>query len=241
MSEPFVDLCKRRFLWYFSSYLNTIETEAVKHKDGKEFLLMPFEFNGNIMSGRFDYGGLKKRLLAIKGRLAVETSVWANEGIILAYENRSLALSFQRKFVQIQEDQRASVFNMELQLLDKNPFTWKIILYGKPMTKLEGGIFHITLNFSPRFPNEQPRVTVNTPIFHHRVSIDGTLCYLVEKPEEIASHIAGIIDALQLESNPYDPRMTVNPEASKLFWGNEAEKKQYNRKLRRSVEESAEF
>jgi len=40
---------------------------------------------------------------------------------------------------------------------------------------------------------------------------------------------------LEEERPPYDPRMAVNIEASKLYWGSEADRKEYNKKLRRYV------
>jgi len=40
---------------------------------------------------------------------------------------------------------------------------------------------------------------------------------------------------LEEERPPYDPRMAVNIEASKLYWGTEADRKEYNKKLRRFV------
>jgi len=45
---------------------------------------------------------------------------------------------------------------------------------------------------------------------------------------------------LEEESPPYDPRTLVNPEAAKLFWGSKDDKKIYNRKLRRAVQQSME-
>lgn len=53
-------------------------------------------------------------------------------------------------------------------------------------------------------------------------------------------HIEAIVEALEEESAPYDPRTTVNPEASKLFWGSTEDRKSYNRALRRSVQKSVE-
>ena len=61
-----------------------------------------------------------------------------------------------------------------------------------------------------------------------------------KKPGEINSHIEGIVEAIEQESPRYDPRTLVNLEASKLLWGDDASKKIYNRKLRRSAQESSE-
>jgi ubiquitin-conjugating enzyme E2 Z len=53
-------------------------------------------------------------------------------------------------------------------------------------------------------------------------------------------HIEAIVAALEEDDPPYDPRTTVNPEASKLFWGSPDDRKKYKRTLRRDVERSVE-
>ena len=64
--------------------------------------------------------------------------------------------------------------------------------------------------------------------------------YGLTQEARFKSHVEAIIDALEEERPPYDPRTMVNPEASKLFWGSEADKKLYSRKLRRAVQKSTE-
>lgn len=58
-------------------------------------------------------------------------------------------------------------------------------------------------------------------------------CYVPKKPEEAKSHIEAILHTLEEENAPYDPRMQVNLEASKLYWGSKEDKREYNKKLRR--------
>lgn len=108
------------------------------------------------------------------------------------------------------------------------------------MTNLDGGLFRIKMSFSPRFPEEHPRVKFETPLFHHRLAVDGTPCYTPTRADDVRSHIEAIIDALEEEHPPYDPRTMVNPDATKLYWGSAEDKKMYNRKLRRSVQRSME-
>ena len=82
---------------------------------------------------------------------------------------------------------------------------------------------------------------VVTPLFHHRVAEQGQLCYLLRgSSDDLRMHIESIITAITDPDPPYDPRTLVNPVASKLYWGSADDKKLYNRKLRRSVQESAE-
>lgn len=238
--EPFNDLRKRRFLWYYHSYMQTISTAEEKVKVKEAFSQMPFEGHGNSMDGHFDYPELKKRMQFIKETIATETQNWALEGLAAKEQEAGIAVNLQRQHEQIVEDLKKN-FTIDLALVDANPFLWELTYFGKPMTHLDGGIFKIRISLSPRFPEEQPRVFVRTPIFHHRVSKDdGILCYFPRRPDEMRYHIEAIMEALEEESPPYDPRTTVNPEATKLFWGSAEDKKKYNRALRRSVENSVE-
>lgn len=240
LTKPFFDLCKRRFLWYFTTYLNTIEFEHNKHKDGEVFQSMPFESANNGMNGTFSYGDLKRRLFFIKEHLANEHARWELDGQQALKDCKGNAANLNRQFTQIVAFNKNKIFNLEMELIESNPFVWRLTLYGKPMSKLEGGIFNIIVHISPRFPAEQPRAVLTTPIFHYRVAEDGFLCYFVKKPEDMRSHVDAIIEALENDSIPYDPRTTIRPEASKLFWGNAEAKKLYSRKLRRSVEATME-
>ncbi|KAL1964834.1 hypothetical protein VTN77DRAFT_6336 [Rasamsonia byssochlamydoides] len=239
--EPFSDLRKRRFLWYYESYMQAIEAASQKVKPQEKFEQMSFEGGDNTMAGVFNYPELKRRIVFIKETIANETKSWATEGLAAKKRESRIAVNLQRQYEQVVEDlKHQRTFAVDLAILDDNPFVWELTYFGRPMTHLDGGIFKIKIHLSPRFPDEQPRVFVETPIFHHRVSKDGVLCYLPKRTEEMKHHIEAIVEALEEESPPYDPRTTVNPEASKLFWGSAEEKKKYNRALRRSVERSTE-
>jgi ubiquitin-conjugating enzyme E2 Z len=239
--EPFNDFRKRRFLWYYESYMQAIESAAQKVKPQEKFKQMSFEYGDNTMTGSFNYPELKRRLLFIKDTIANETKNWAVEGLAAKQRESRIAVNLQRQYEQVVEDlQMQKVFAVNLETVDGNPFVWELTYLGRQMTSLEGGMIKIRTHMSPRFPEEQPRVFVETPIFHHRISKDGVLCYLPRRTEEMRHHIEAIVAALEDESPPYDPRTLVNLEASKLFWGSAEEKKKYSRALRRSVERSVE-
>ncbi|KAI9926459.1 hypothetical protein MW887_004224 [Aspergillus wentii] len=239
--DPFTDIRKRRFLWYFESYMQAIDA-AEQEKPGKrKFERMPFESTGNAMDGNFDYAELRRRLTVIRMVIIHETQKWPVEGRKAQEEEAGIAANLYRQHEQIIEDfKRRGSFTVDLGLSDGNPFLWELTYFGRPMTHLDGGIFKMKVYLSPRFPEEQPRVFVETPLFHHRVSKDKVLFYLPLRTDEMRYHIEAILDALEDESPAYDPRTTVNPEATKLLWGSPDEKKQYKRALRRSVERSAE-
>lgn len=239
--EPFKDLFKRRFLWYYEHYILSVEEHMPKHKDGAEFTKMPFEGGGNSMDGQFHYAQLGKRLVRIKEVLKDETESWAVEGKALKERESSKASNLQRQYDQLADHFRQKgTFNLSVELEDNNPFVWLITYFGKPMTHLDGGIFKIRMCISPQFPDEQPRVKMETPIYHHRVSKDGVVCYFPKKIEELKNHVEAIVEAFEDESPPFDPRTIVHPEASRLLWGSESDKKRYYRQLRRSAQRTME-
>ncbi|KAK4159167.1 hypothetical protein QBC43DRAFT_327701 [Cladorrhinum sp. PSN259] len=240
--EPFKDLCKRRFLWYYESYLAAIEKAKAEVKDGQSFTRMPFEGNSNTMEGKFNYTDLEKRIRNIKTVLDQETENWANEGLESKAKETTVAVNLQRQYEQVVESFKRSDVPHNLELEDKNPFVWILTYFGKPMTNLDGGLFRLKLHFSPRFPDEQPRLKFETRLFHHRIAPDGTPCYFApqNRQEDAKSHIEAVIEALEEENPPYDPRTLVNLEAFKLYWGGADDRKMYNRRLRRSVQQSME-
>lgn len=239
--EPFVDLRKRRLLWYFDSYMRTIDEEEPRVRRRQGFEMMPFESEDNRMKGHFNYPELRRRLIRVRKAIIDETHSWPAEGLVSKGQESSLAFSLQSQYDQIVEDLKSRQnFAVDLSLSDKNPFLWELTYFGRPMTQLDGGIFKMKIYLNPRFPDEQPRVFLETPLFHYRVSKDGVLCYFPQRPEEMHSHIEAIMAIFEEEAPPYDPRTTVNLEASKLFWGSPEDRKKYNRALRRSVEKSVE-
>lgn len=240
--EPFKDLCKRRFLWYYNSYLAAVQKGKEEVKDDTPFARMPFEGASNMMEGKFNYTELERRLHNIKRALDAETEAWAVEGVTSKAKETTVAVNLQRQFDQVVESFRGAGIPHNLEMLNGNPFVWILTYFGKPMTNLDGGLLRIRISFSPRFPEEQPRIKFENRLFHHRIAVDGTPCYVtpVSRREDAKTHIEAVIDALEEEQPPYDPRTLVNPEAFKLYWGSADDRRMYNRRLRRSVQQSME-
>ena len=240
--EPFKDLCKRRFLWYLDSYLLSINEAEKSVKPNQNFVSMPFEGSGNGMPGKFNYPELRKRLGLIHSVLYREIDYWAEEGFMQVRKDTSLASMLGRQFERIVESYKQNdMVTVDIDLVNQNPFVWRLTYFGRPMTNLDGGMFRIKLAMSPRFPEEQPRVIVETKLFHHRISKGGVLCYFPKRPDDLKSHVEAVIDAIEDTETPYDPRTLVNPEASKLYWGSADDKKLYSRQLRRAVQRSVEY
>jgi ubiquitin-conjugating enzyme E2 Z len=240
--EPFKDKCKLRFLWYYDSYHQSVDAEAPKHKDGTKFERMPFEGQGNTMDGSYQYSALKRRLTTIKEKMDQETERWAEEGKVAVAKELGIATNLKRQFEQTTElYKEQDNVPIDIELVDDNPFVWQITLVGRYNTNLDGGIIRVRVSISPRFPSEQPRVRVETPLFHHRISSNGQLCYFITQSDNLSQHVQAIVSAIEDENPAYDPRTLVNLEASKLLWGKAEDKKAYYRRLRRSVADSLEY
>ncbi|CAK7272975.1 hypothetical protein SEPCBS119000_005407 [Sporothrix epigloea] len=240
--EPFEDLCKRRFLWFYDTYLAAAKKGEEEVMDGVQFTRMPFEGQSNSMDGRFCYGELASRLKTIKTALDAETARWATEGAAAVQQEMTVAHNLSRQFEQSVEAFKRDGLPHNIELENGNPFVWVVTYFGKPMTNLDGGLFRFRLLLSPRFPREQPRARFDTAIFHHSISKAGIPYYGVSssKREDVRCHIEAIIEALEEEAPPYDPRIMVHPEAHKLYWGSPEDRKMYNRRLRRLVQQSIE-
>lgn len=241
--EPFKDLCKQRFLWYYESYLAAIKKVGSEVSGDKKFIQMPFESSRNCMEGSFNFPDLEKRLERIKAALDAETQAWAQDGVRAVEDETRVSVNLKHQFGQVLASLKGGDMPHDLVLEDENPFVWVLTYFGRPMTNFDSGLLRIKIHFSPRFPEEQPRVRLETKIFHHLVAQDGTLCYIPNpsKKEDVRSHVDAIIAALEEDEPAYDPRKLVNLEASQLFWnGGPDNKKLYHRKLRRSVQDSLE-
>lgn len=240
-AEPFKDLSKRRFLWYYESYLAAITEGEKKHKVGHKFERMPFEGATNDMVGEFNYPKLRERLQRVKRVLDEETAtIWSLQAAALKKRENPFVNQIQRVFDQTKTKLDGTNVSIDTVIKD-NPFVWQITYFGQPMTNLDGAFFNMRMYISPKFPDEQPRVLMETkPMFHHRIAKDGTICYFPKQAESLASHIEGIVAALEDENPAYDPRTHLNMEACKLYWGGEDTRKQYNRKLRQAVQRSSE-
>lgn len=233
-------------MWYYDSYLASINKgkENKGAANGTEFTRMPFEApRSNGMDGRFNWDALERRLRNIKAAIDKETEDWAMEGKDAVISDSTVATNLRHQYDQVSSHLRNSDIPHDLTLEYDNPFVWILTYFGRPMTNLDGGLFRIKISFSPRFPEEQPRVNFETRIFHHLITPGGFLCYTPRpgKKEDAKTHVEAIISVLEEDDPAYDPRKLVHPEACQLYWnGGKDNKKLYNRRLRRSVQQSME-
>ena len=242
-ASPFLDMLKRRFLWYLESYKMAIDKGLKDHRSpkGGRFTLMSFEYGSNAMKGRWDYEDLKMRIERLETQIMDEIHSWPRRGLEAERQGACIAVRLRAQFEKLVPELTERTEGMVcLELVDNNPFLWRLIYHGRPMTQYDGGVLKAKIYISPNHPAEQPRVFLETPLYHVRVSPQNALIYLPLETENIGQHIDGIISSLEEERPPVNPLMTVNPAASALCWGSPQEQRQYRRNLRRSVEATLE-
>ncbi|KAI5298991.1 Rsp5p-dependent ubiquitination, sorting of cargo proteins at the multivesicular body, partial [Ascosphaera pollenicola] len=79
-ADPFNDLLKRRFLWYYDTYHATIQRGIEKYPRHTPFSRTPFELGANSMDGTFQYRELLPRLVGIRAAIMEETLAWGLAG-----------------------------------------------------------------------------------------------------------------------------------------------------------------
>ncbi|KAG5456176.1 MAG: hypothetical protein BJ554DRAFT_4157, partial [Olpidium bornovanus] len=116
---------------------------------------------------------------------------------------------------------------MELQLRDNNPFVWDILVFGRPMTQFDGGLFKCRMVFHDNFPEVHPRTTFTAPVYHPHVTEDGVPFYRVVREDSVRAHLTAICDIFDKDPVP-DPATHVNRKAAALYFGTKEEKREYS-------------
>ena len=205
------------------SYLDSIDQAIKEHgseiKDNTSFPMTPFEGAANGMQGTFTYSQIRERLHKIHNAINSETD--EIERIGLQETDTPTGLAFSNRFERFSKELTSNSDSpVDFEMIEKNPFAWRLVLFGKPMTNLDGGLFNIKIVWSPLFPSRAAsREGRNASVPPEGLPY-GHLCYLPAQATEPRSHISAIIDAIEEESPPYDPRTIVNPEAANLLWEN---------------------
>ena len=135
---------------------------------------------------------------------------------------------------------------------DDNLFLWEVLMVGPPGTLYEGGFFKATLKFPDDFPNSPPEMRFSSEMWHPNVYPDGKVCIsilhppgtdrynLQESADERWRPILGVeqvlISVLSLLNEP-NGDSPANIDASKMM---REDKKEFRRRVRKTVEKSLE-
>nr|KAJ3421475.1 hypothetical protein HK105_003368 [Polyrhizophydium stewartii] len=235
-ASPFADQMKLMFLWYYSIYMKTTETASQKVKVGQKFDVTRFEHSGNTMIGTFDYPALQARLTQIHERIMAESAEWIGMSRKSIDDQLLIVGNLTAQFSQIQTSKEFES-DMSIELVDDNPFHWRVVIFGPRGTSYEDGLFEATMVFHPNFPTVPPRIRFQTNIFHVHVAPTGYVYYKVSKAGEVRQYLSAL--KLLLEDEPSTaPATHLNVDAAQLYFGDETQRRTYNRNARRSAQRS---
>ncbi|KAI6660010.1 hypothetical protein LOD99_14351 [Oopsacas minuta] len=90
---------------------------------------------------------------------------------------------------------------------------WQLILTGPSHTCYEGGIFHLFIEFTDKYPSKPPNIRFITPIYHCNINQAGKVCHSILdryytpgiRLKEILNYVYGLL----LDPAPDDPLDTV--------------------------------
>jgi ubiquitin-conjugating enzyme E2 Z len=125
--EPFKDMIKRKFLWYYETYLESVKEESQKVIKNQAFKSMPFEHGSNGMEGKFLYSELDTRLRHIRALLDKEAEGWITEGVEATKNDESIAVNLKRQFDQCVAHFQKEGVAVDIELEDSNPFHWRVV------------------------------------------------------------------------------------------------------------------
>jgi ubiquitin-conjugating enzyme E2 S len=118
---------------------------------------------------------------------------------------------------QIQEFQKAPVDGITLKNID-SVTDIEAEIKGPEDTPYVGGVFTVSLCFGETYPEQPPKGTFKTKIFHPNVSEKGEICVNALKkdwePTISIGHILSVVRCLLIEPNP---ESALNEEAGRLL------------------------
>lgn len=116
---------------------------------------------------------------------------------------------------------------------ESNLFKWEGFLFGPADTPFQGGVFKISIVFSPEYPIKPPSVKFVTVPYHPNVYTSGDICLDILKdqwtPALQIDQLLQSIRSLLTDPNPNSP---ANAEAAQMYSRDRA---RYDDKIRKMV------
>ncbi|KAG5522393.1 hypothetical protein RHGRI_034541 [Rhododendron griersonianum] len=156
-----------------------------------------------------------------------------------------------RDFKRLQQDPPAGISGAPH---DNNIMLWNAVIFGPDDTPWDGvfpvvsfcsvilaclhspGTFKLTLQFSEDYPNKPPTVRFVSRMFHPNIYADGSICLdILQNQWSPIYDVAAILTSIQSLLCDPNPNSPANSEAARMYSEN---KREYNRRVRESVEQS---
>ncbi|KAI9031259.1 ubiquitin-conjugating enzyme/RWD-like protein [Hyaloraphidium curvatum] len=120
--------------------------------------------------------------------------------------------------------------------LADNVLLWNAVIFGPEETPFEDGTFKLILTFDESYPTKPPHVKFVSRMFHPNVYANGDLCLdILQNRWSPTYDVSAILTSIQSLLHDPNPSSPANAEAARLFMEN---RKEYNKKVRETVEES---
>mmetsp|Transcript_47887 Transcript_47887/g.40513 ORF Transcript_47887/g.40513 Transcript_47887/m.40513 type:complete len:448 (-) Transcript_47887:269-1612(-) len=240
----FADIIKWHFLLYFDRYIEIVKKNALTTGS---FENMEFEYTRNTMQGTFDFVALETRLHKIKEQLVEEMNEWRSQGETLSAKEALSAsgetYACQQVNSAFQKWSRTEQPSISAAPQDNNKFVWNVTIMGDlDGGWYENGIYHLTLTFSPDFPEVLPRPKFVTKMFHPQINEDGFpyLSVSMADSKNVVCILQDIHSLLRRPPSP-DPGTWLNKKAAELYFnGGQEEREEYKRTVRRFAQRSME-
>jgi len=99
--------------------------------------------------------------------------------------------------------------NCSAGIVDQDIFNWKATIIGPEGTPYHGGVFNLSIHFSPEYPFKSPKINFQTKIYHPNINSAGQICLDILKtewsPALTISKVLLSICSLLNDPNPDDP------------------------------------
>ena len=97
---------------------------------------------------------------------------------------------------------------------------WQLILVGPENTCYEGGIFHLFIEFTDKYPSKPPNIRFITPIYHCNINQAGKVCHSILDrfyvPGLRIRNILSYVFGLLMDPAPEDPLDSVKANELKF-------------------------
>ena len=251
----FADARKALYRIYCERYLHECKcmSEKKQAKDGTTFKTMPFESGSNGLFGAFQWAKTRARLEALRVKLAEEVEMWrvvGAEQTCMLRDKHDASVNSCIHYLRQQEERIKSEVpdGASIGPSSSNACVWEATIFGPAETPCDGGMFCVEVVFPPDFPDSPPFVRFVTEMFHPHISPSGLpylrsllMWHCCEPKERTVGGLLKQLVVLLTEDPSPEPVTHLNVEAAELYFSRSPdEKKEYKRRVKRTVQRSVD-